>query len=301
MAINRQLSIQGSIPPQAALEVNSAREQPAAVDIYNHGNADLMRFFSPDPNKGNVLRTYINDGGAIYSNAWMVISGALSDYSIPAPEVLHPTEDTFMVGVWSDVDGPAMVVRPSLGAGEGVVTTMDAAGNYRLAILPDGSMEFSGAVSNQFANSAWDTVLHRVGPGHLQTDGNFSAGGLTDTPHLITLLNNSSAPVAPGTVMVIDITQDAAMIPCQVTGDTKVIGVAGQTITAGATGLVITRGVAQVNVQGPVARGDLLVTSATSGAAQSAAGSVPIAGSVLGKALTANTNQSGQVAVMITL
>lgn len=301
MDLNGQLSIQGPPVPEAALEVDLVPNQSAAVDTYSHGLGDHMRCFSPDPTKGDVLRTYIDSGGAFYTNAWMVISGALSDYTIAAPDVLHPTNDSFMLGIWSDVDGPALVVRPSLTDGEATVATMDAGGNYRFAILPDGSLVFSDATSQQFTTSAWDTVLHRVGPGQLQTDGNFSAAGLTDTPSLVTLLNNSSTAITPGTVVVIDPSQDRAVVPSQLPADTKVVGVATQTIASGANGLVLTRGIAQVNVQGPVARGDLLTTSSTTGAAQSAAGSVPTLGSIIGKALTATTNSFDQIDVLVTL
>jgi hypothetical protein len=301
VALNRQLSVQGPAAPEAALEVDRMLDQPAAIDVYNHGQDYLMRFFTPDPVKGNVLRTYINDGGAVYSNAWMVISGGLSDYTIATPQVLHPTGDTFMLGIWSDVNGPAMVVRPSLTEGEPTIATTDAGGNYRLAILPDGSMVFSDAVSSEYASSAWDTVLHRVGPGHLRTDGNFSAAAIIDTPNLITLLNNSSSTVTPGTVLVIDTTQDAAFVPSQAQADTKVIGVASEPIAAGTSGLVATGGVARVNVKGPVARGDLLITSGASGIAQSVGAKKPMPGSIIGKALSATTNSFDQIQALIML
>jgi len=301
MALDGQLSVQGPPVPEAALEVDQAASQPSVVDSYSHGLAAHMRFFSPDPTKGDVLRTYINQSGALYSNAWVVISGAISDYTIAAPQVLHPTDDSFMLGIWSDVDGPALVVRPSLTDGEATLATMDAGGNYRLAVLPDGSLVFFGPGSNQFASSSWDTVLHRVGPGQLQTDGNFSAAGLTDTPSLVTLLNNSLAVVTPGTVVVIDSSQDRAFAPSQSRADSKVIGIANQTIAPGASGLVLTRGIARINVVGPVARGDLLTTSSTTGFAQSADGLASRPGSIIGKALTATTNSFDQIDVLVTL
>jgi len=309
MALDGQLSVQGPPVPDAALEVDRAPYQPSAVDIYSHGLGDHMRFFSPDPNKGDVLRTYINGGGALYTNAWMVISGTLSDYSIAAPAIQHPTSDSFMLGIWSDVLGPALVVRPTMISNpDPTFATMDGAGNYRLAILPDGSLAFAGPGSNQFASSSWDTVLHRVAPGQLQTDGNFSAAGLTDTPNLITVLNNSSTAVTPGMVVVIDSSQDRAFVPSQSLADTKVIGIASQTIAPGASGLVLTRGIARVNVEGPVARGDLLITSSTTGAAESTVArrkrpwkSVPTPGSIIGKALTATTSSFDQIDVLVTL
>ncbi len=301
MALNGQLSVQGPPDPQAALEVDVDLGQPSAVDLYSHGLGDHLRFFSPDPTKGDVLRTYINNAGAFYTNSWMVISGALSDYTIAAPTVLHPTDDSFMLGIWSDVDGPALVVRPSLTDGEATIATTDAGGNYRLAILPDGSLVFSGPVSNQFDGSSWDTVLHRVAPGQLQTDGNFSAAKLTDTPSSITLLNNSSVAVTSGTVLVIDTSQDLAFVPSQSPADTKVIGIANQTIAAGAIGPVITRGVVQVQVKGPVARGDLLTTSNVMGVAQSTGGSFRTPGAIIGKALSTTNKTLDIIAVMVTL
>jgi len=301
LALNRQLSVQGPPVPEAALEVDRVRNQPAAVDLYNDGQGDQMRFFSPDPTKGNVLRSYISDSGAFYTNAWIVISGALSDYTIAAPAVLHPTGDSFMLGIWSDVDGPALIVRPSLNPSEAAVATTDAGGNYRLAILPDGSLVFSGGGSNEFTGSSWDTILHRTAAGHLQTDGNFSAAGLADTPCLVTLVNNSTGAVTAGTVLVIDSSRDLAFVPSQTQGDTRVIGVANQAIAADASGLVLTHGIARVNVQGPVARGDLLTTSNVSGAAQSANGRPPPPGTIIGKALSATANSVDQIEVLVTL
>jgi len=178
---------------------------------------------------------------------------------------------------------------------------MDNNGNYRLAVLPDGSLVFAGPSSSLFSNTSWDTVLHRVAPGQLQTDGNFSAAGLTDTPSLVTLLNNSSTAITPGTVLVIDTSQDGAVVPSQVTADTKVVGIATQTIAPGTNGLVLTRGITRVDVVGPVARGDLLTTSSTAGSAQSAAGQAPVPGTIIGKALMQTTNAFDQIDVLVTM
>lgn len=298
------VSIQGAPVPQAALQVDRAPNQPAVVDLFSHGNGgDHMRFFSPDPLKGDVLRTYINETGAIYTNAWMVISGALTDYTSPTPGDLHPTGDSFMLGIWSDVLGPALVVRPTMSSNpDPTLATMDGAGNYRLAVMPDGSLVFAGVGSNRFATAPWDTVLHRVGSGQLRTDGNFSAAGLSDTPSLITLLNNSQVSITSGAVLIIDTTADRAFVPSRSSGDTKVVGIADQTIAAGASGMVLTRGIARVNVLGPVARGDLLITSNTAGYAQS----TPLSkasrpGSIIGKALSPTTKSADQIDVMVTL
>ncbi len=262
-----------------------------------------MRFFSPDPTKGDVLRTYINETGAIYTNAWMVISGALTDYVSPTPGDLHPTGDSFMLGIWSDVLGPALVVRPTMTSNpDPTLATMDGAGNYRLAVLPDGSLIFAGVGSNRFATTSWDTILHRVGPGRLRTDGDFSAAGLSDTPSLITLVNNSQTAVTSGTVLVIDSSRSRAFVPSQFSGDTKVVGTANQTIMAGASGGVLTRGIARVNVMGPVARGDLLITSNATGYAQSVPlNKVPRPGSIIGKALSPTTKSTDQIDVLVTL
>ncbi len=66
--------------------------------------------------------------------------------------------------------------------------------------------------------------------------------------------------------------------------------------------MVLTRGIVRVNVLGPVARGDLLITSNTAGYAQSVPfGKAARLGSIIGKALSPTTKRTDQVDVLVTL
>jgi hypothetical protein len=295
------VAIQPQEAPQAALQVDRVGNQPAAVDLFSHGGGTLMRFFSPDPTKGQVLRSYIDDSGAFETNAWMVISGALSSDTSPTPWVLAPTNDTFMLGLWSDVMGPALVIRPTQTTPSSpTLATMDGYGNYRFSVLDDGSLNFAGSDSNHFTSTNWDTVLHRVGPGQLRAEAEFSATSLADTPAVVDLVNEASSTINPGMVVKIDPEHDRAILPVTSANDPAVAGVAQQTIAPGAVGQVLTRGVGWVMVTGVVVRGTILVSAAGTGLARALMpGEYPPPGAIIGKALSLSTGTQGTVTALI--
>jgi len=293
--------IQPQEPAAAALQIDRINGQPAALDIFSHGGGNEIRFFSPDPFKGQVLRSYIDYNGAFHTNAWLVISGELSDDRSPTPTDLYPTSDPFMLGIWSDVEGPAVVIRPTMtSAPDPPFATMDGDGNYRFSILADGSLNFAAPESNTFGSTHWDTVLHRVAPAELRTEGEFSAVSIGDTPLEISMTNTSGAPVAPGTVLKIDPAHDRSFLPTTSQDDPAIAGVAAAPIAAGTSGPVLIRGVGQVQVVGFVARGSILVSSSSPGLARiMQLGEVPPPGAVIGKALTMSQSFTGTVTALV--
>ncbi|HLH75317.1 MAG TPA: hypothetical protein VKV28_00800 [Candidatus Binataceae bacterium] len=294
------VAIQPQESPQAALQVDRVGNQPAAVDLYSHGGGTLMRFFAPDPTKGQVLRSYINDSGAFETNAWMVISGALSSDSSPTPWVLSPTSDSFMLGLWSDVMGPALVIRPTQTTPSSpTLATMDGYGNYRFSILDDGSLNFAASDSNTFTSTNWDTVLHRVGPGQLRAEAEFSATSLADTPSVVDLVNDSNSTINAAMVVKIDPEHDNAIVPVTSPDDPAVVGVAQQTIAPGAVGQVLTRGIGRVAVTGTVLRGSILVSAAAGVARALTPGEYPPPGAIIGKALNLSSTPQGMVTALI--
>jgi hypothetical protein len=282
-----QVVIQSSAPPQSALTVDRLGLQPSAIDLFTNGGGDQIRFFG-DTSQGPFLRSYFNDQGAFYSNAWMVISGTLSSGST-TPVDLHPTNDSFMLGLWSDVPGPTFVVRPNTNSHpDAVAGFMDNYGAYRLAILADGSFTFAapGTNANAHANGApfsattFDTTLRRVGPGQLRTDGNFAARNVA-----VALTNGSLTSVPAGTVLGVAPNTDDAFVVSMLDSDSGVAGIALAAIGSGASGPVVTHGIIGVAVIAPVVRGAVLV-SAGNGLARSLAPSeVPPPGAIIGKAL----------------
>lgn len=113
------------------------------------------------------------------------------------------------------------------------------------------------------------------------------------------LKNGEAGAMVVGDVVVIDPSQDSAVIFTTSSKDLTVIGVV---VTGGASGAqveICVGGIATVKVDSAVSRGDALVTSTTSGEAESGAGAV---NAVLGKAVTEKVGGgSGTVEAIINL
>jgi hypothetical protein len=100
----------------------------SAIDITKTSNTGefMMRFNTcPAPGGWNP-QTYINNSGAYFSNAWIVVSGhptsSGDNYRIMGVKgtpgaPLGP--DPSMIAVWSDVNGPAIQVQGSNGKSAG--------------------------------------------------------------------------------------------------------------------------------------------------------------------------------------
>jgi hypothetical protein len=289
------VTVQSAEPPQAALTAERVGSQAAVLDLFPDAGGDTIRLFGSS--EGNFLRSYFNADGAFYTNAWMVVSGSYSPGTL-TPQDLHPTNDSFMVGVWADVPGPAVILRPNeTSQPDADLTTMDAFGYYRMAVTADGSLEFAGTGSNQtnaslmgtpFASTIFDTVLHRVGPGQLRTEGNFAAKNYA-TP----LLNNSGDVINSGTVLSVSTQVDDAFTISLTDADVSVIGIALTKISANAVGPVVTHGLINVAVVAPVTRGSLLVSAGNGVARAVRSGEVPPPGAIIGKALMSSGGEPG--------
>jgi hypothetical protein len=295
-----QVVIQSSAPPQSALTVNRLGLQPSAIDSFTSGEGDHIRFFGA-ASQGPFLRSYFNDQGAFYSNAWMVISGTLSSGST-TPVDLHPTNDSFMLALWSDVPGPAFVVRPNTNSPpDALAGFMDTYGVYRLAILADGSLTFAGpgTNTNAFGNAApfnattFDTTLHRVGPGQLRTEGNFAARNVA-----VALTNSSLNSVSAGRVVSVSPKTDDAFVASMQDSDSGVAGITLAPISSGASGPIVTHGIVGVAVIAPVVRGAVLVSAGNGLARSLATSEVPPPGAIIGKALARTSVAAGNSQVI---
>lgn len=295
------VKIQATIANTAALHVERAGNQPSAIDLYGNGGGNDIRFRVPDGAGGQQLMSYFNDSGAWFGRGRVVISGSYS--GTPAGSTIQaPTADPIMLGIWSDIYGSAMIVRPNqYDAAPPVnscVATMDGAGKYRFSIHPDGSLNFAAANSNVIGSAGFDAKLYRSGAGRLSATGSFSAGAIKDTVSVIMMINNSTSSVSDGAIVVLDPTRANAFLPATTDLDTKVVGAVQGTIAAGASGPVVVQGIRQVSVTGTINRGDRIVTAAGTGVVRRvAAGETVPSGSVIGKATS--TAVSGRASVMI--
>lgn len=303
-SFNGPINIQTTVTPTSALFVQRYGAQASAIDLLsNGGGGKCMRILAPDGVGGQQVMSYISDTGEWFSRSKMVVSGAFSSALPSGSDILSPTADATMFGLWSDIQGPTMVIRPHQNnpptGTNATLSTMDGAGKYRFSIYPDGSLNFAAANSNTFNSAGFDTNLYRTGSGQLATAGNFSANSINDTSIVVTLVNNSASSVTDGMLVVADPSRDSAFLPATADMDTKVLGVAQGTIPAGASGLVAIQGVRQVSVTGTINPGDRIVTAAGTGIGRKvASGETPPAGCVIGKAT--GTPVSGKAAVMVT-
>ncbi len=291
------VGIQSGSGTAAALTVDSLGSQPAVVDLFANGNADEIRFFADTPT-GTFQRSYFNSQGAFYTNSWMVISGSYTPQGSSSPTILPPTNDPFMLGILSDVPGPALVIRSNDNNQQWAAAGIsDSQGNYRLAIQADGSMRFAGTglydasgPGTPFAETNFDTNLYRAGAGELRTDSDFSAQNYS-----VNLLNNSGASVASGTVLSVSGTADDAFTVSTTDSDPEIAGIALTTIGANALGPIVTHGIVSVSVVAPVVRGALLVSAGNGSARALQATETPAPGAIIGKAVMMSTVPSGSV------
>ena len=159
----------------------------------------------------------------------------------------------------------------------------------------------SGAVtitSNATSNNTASTIVARDG------SGNFSAGTITATATQaqyadLAEIYEADAEYEPGTVVVFG--GDAEVKECTETGDHRVAGVVSTDpaylMNAEAKGVAVALcGRVPVKVIGPVAKGDLLVTSAQKGHAK--ADNKAQQGRIIGKAISAHEGGLEDVAVI---
>lgn len=283
------VKVQATITNTAALHVERAGAQPSAMEIWPSNGGNDLRFVAPDGAGGQQVMSQFNDSGVIYSRVKVVVSGSYSGTPLGST-ITPPTADPMMLGVWSTVSGPAMVIRPNqynptppnINAS---LATMDQAGKFKFSIHPDGSLNFSPANSNSLHTAGFDTKLYRSGPGQLATNGSITASAVKDTPLAISMVNNSGSGVTEGTLVVQDPSRDNAFLPATSDSDTKVLGVTQGKIAAGTSGLVVVQGIGQLAVTGRVNRGDKIVTSNGGGGRRVNAGEVVPSGAVIGRVI----------------
>lgn len=132
----------------------------------------LMRAYlhnSPDP------VAYWNDGAHWFMRTSFTVSGTFTGTG-EGYNIQPPSADPYMIGVRSDIDGPALQVRAqdavALPANR-IFDGLDFAGNHVFSVRPDGRL--SAGVSTY---AAQDTFLGRGAPGiweARQADGSYGS------------------------------------------------------------------------------------------------------------------------------
>jgi hypothetical protein len=164
------LSTAQTLTGQKTIEINGTGDF-LKFDASPVGAGHMAVFYRNDPpaTTGWDVASVINHDGAWYSNAYMVISGTLNaaadSEGIYMPR--HPTTNPFMLGVWADVYGPAIVTR-ALGSGSGGYNyaAMSDAGNYVVAIDDVGKLWFGSSATL----ASLDCSIYRSGATALRTN-----------------------------------------------------------------------------------------------------------------------------------
>jgi hypothetical protein len=164
---NTSISAQNAQTPSTFTIVKDA-DTSSGLDLYSDSSGKALRIFAPsitDP------RTYFNSEGMLYTNGWMVISGTYDgtgdDYN-----VFHPSPDSFMLGIWSDVDGPALQVRSAHYDDSYIFSGLNHSGKYIFSIEEDGKIQWG-----ESTRESMDTQLYRDSAGTLRTPGSVIVDG----------------------------------------------------------------------------------------------------------------------------
>jgi hypothetical protein len=162
------LQVTGSnAPGTSAVAIAKGIGASSGLDLGLDGTGKALRFFYPGISNP---RTYFNDSGMLYTNGWAVISGTYQGAG-DGFNINPPSPDPFMLGIWSDVGGPAVQVRGSSAPGSYLISGLDQSANYTFSLEANGRLNWGGST-----RAAMDTNLYRAGAGSLTTDGSLTVG-----------------------------------------------------------------------------------------------------------------------------
>jgi hypothetical protein len=186
---NARLTVRGAnLPGSSATTIRKGPSATSALDIYTDNTGPEFQFglriFTPESPPDHQPRSFFNTAGAFYSNAWMVISGHVeapgAQLDSRAYYIKHPSSESFMLGLWSDVYGPALQVRGSGGKDTGsyLFSGLDAHGYTTFLVEEDGEHRWGapwrGIGEAPTTRATTDTNLYRTGVAALKTDGNLT-------------------------------------------------------------------------------------------------------------------------------
>jgi len=163
----------------------------SALDLHLDGHGKAMRFFVPN---GQEPRTYFNDSGMLYTNGWMVLSGVYSG-SGDGYNIAPPSSDPSMLGIWSDVGGPALQVRAANAPGTYLLGGLNRYGQYTFSIEENGALQWGAST-----RGGMDTKLYRASAATLRTSGNFTVDGNLNTRTLLVNGNFTATGLKSATV-----------------------------------------------------------------------------------------------------
>lgn len=157
----------------ATLDVSKGAGSSSALDLLEADNkGKILRVLQPGDQARLMPTLYIDNGSALYMRSWLTVSGTTNGLSGDGYNIVPPSSDPLMIGVWADV-GTGIQVRTANAAGAYNYSNLDRHGNYTMSIEEDGSLRWGTAT-----RAAMDTGLSRNSAAMLEvndgTKGSFA-------------------------------------------------------------------------------------------------------------------------------
>lgn len=130
-----------------------------------------------NPRNTRHIKAMVNNQGAFYTNAWIVVSGGF-DGTVDSNGLITTmnyaqTGIPTMIEVLGDIPGPSILLKAAPTAGSYNLLGLDRNGNYRFALEEDGTLKFGAGRTKE----SMDTSIGRSKGGGVRITGLPTTGG----------------------------------------------------------------------------------------------------------------------------
>ncbi|HEX4750162.1 MAG TPA: hypothetical protein VH302_11525 [Bryobacteraceae bacterium] len=174
-SVTKQLSLMDapSTSGSATLNVSKGSSSSSTLDLLEANNSGkILRVLQPGDQAHLTPTLYIDNGAGLYMRSWLTISGTTNGLTGDGYNIVPPSTDAYMLGLWADV-GVALQVRTANATGAYNYSNLDRHGNYTMSIEEDGSLRWGAST-----RAAMDTGVSRHSAGMLEvntgTKGSFA-------------------------------------------------------------------------------------------------------------------------------
>lgn len=170
-AFNGAVTINGptnqvSIP---ALKVNKGTNSVSGLDINVDTSGKAMRVMTTADQVAQTPTFYIDNSGGVSMRTSLTVSGTSSGTGA-SYNITPPSTDPYMIGIWSDINGPAFQLKSTAAENGGyLISALNAAGGYVWNVEGwNGALTWGS--TNAAAHTNYDVGLSRIGAGMLQVN-----------------------------------------------------------------------------------------------------------------------------------
>lgn len=175
-SLSKQLSLMDAAKTfgSATLNVSKGAGSSSTLDLTEADyKGKILRVFQPSDQAHLTPTLYIDNGSGLYMRSWLTVSGTTNAMTGDSYNIVPPSNDALMIGVWADV-GTGVQVRTAPIAGAYNYSNLDRHGNYTMSIEEDGSLRWGAST-----RAAMDTGLSRNAAGMVEVN-NGTRGSFAD-------------------------------------------------------------------------------------------------------------------------